>query len=367
MQRSSRRLKSFSTSSNSVAEIDEINRRRNYVRVSSGRQSRHFELAALFAVQGQGNMQIAIVGAGMAGLACAERLAGQGHVITMLDKGRGPGGRMSTRRVATIAGEATFDHGAQYFTVRDPGFRTRVDDMIAAGCVAPWVAAGADAFVGVPGMNAPIRQMAKPFAVQWGAQVTALSPLAEGWRLVTQTGLSVEVDAVVVALPAEQAAELIGPARPDLAALARATPTAPCWTVMLAFGDTLPTPVNCLRGRAADALGWAARNGSKPGRTGPEAWVLQASPDWSRQHLEADADWVAGELSAALSARLEKTLPPPIACSAHRWRYARSGVEGSGALWDADLRLGLCGDWLIGARVEAAWMSGTMLAEQIAT
>lgn len=100
-------------------------------------------------------MRTAIVGVGMAGLACAERLAGRGHVLTLLDKGRGPGGRMSTRRVATEAGKANFDHGAQYFMVRDPGFRTRVDAWVATGCVAPWVAAGAEAFVGVPGMNAP--------------------------------------------------------------------------------------------------------------------------------------------------------------------------------------------------------------------
>ena len=312
-------------------------------------------------------MHIAIVGAGMAGLACAEGLAGQGQVITLLDKGRGPGGRMSTRRVATSAGEATFDHGAQYFTARDPGFQARVDGLIAAGCVAPWIVAGKDAFVGVPGMNAPVRQMAKPFAVQWGAQVIGLSPLAEGWHLVTQTGSSLEVDAVVLALPAEQAAELVGPVRPDLAARARAAPAAPCWTVMLAFSDALPTLRNAFRGTEADALGWAARNNSKPGRTGPEAWVLQATPDWSRQHLEEDPNWVASELSAALSAQLELTLPPPIACSTHRWRYARSGVEGSGAVWDAGRRLGLCGDWFIGARVEAAWMSGTMLAQQIVT
>ena len=312
-------------------------------------------------------MHIAIVGAGMAGLACAEGLAGQGHVITLLDKGRGPGGRMSTRRVETRAGLAVFDHGAQYFTVRDPGFRTRVDNWIAAGCVLPWVAAGADAFVGVPGMNAPVHQMATPFAVQWGAKVTALCPLAEGWRVLTQSGSSVEVDAVVVAVPAEQAAELIDLFMADVAARVRATTTAPCWTVMLAFGEALPTPVNCFRGTKGDALGWAARNSSKPGRIGPEAWVLQASPDWSRQHLEADADWVAGELSAALSARLELILPPPIALSTHRWRYAHSGVAGSDAFWDADRRIGLCGDWFIGARVEAAWMSGTMLAEQMGT
>jgi predicted NAD/FAD-dependent oxidoreductase len=310
-------------------------------------------------------MQIAIVGAGMAGLACAEGLAQRGHDLTVLDKGRGPGGRMSIRRIMTAAGEATFDHGAQYFTVRDPGFRTRVDEWVAAGCVAPWIAAGEGAFVGAPGMNAPLRQMAEPFAVQWGARVMTLSPIAQGWRLTLQTGASVEVEAVVLALPAEQAAELMAPVGPDLAAICRATTTAPCWTVMLAFAERAPIELDCLRGAEGDALGWAARNTSKPGRTDAEAWVLQASPDWSRRYLEADADWVMAELSSAFSARLQGTLPPPIASSTHRWRYARSGMQGSGALWDADRRLGLCGDWFIGARVEAAWMSGTLLADRI--
>ncbi len=310
-------------------------------------------------------MRIAVVGAGMAGLACAEGLARRGHQLTVLDKGGGPGGRMSTRRIATPAGEATFDHGAQYFTVRDPAFRARVEDWIATGCVAPWPAAGDDAFVGAPGMNAPIRQMAEPFAVHWGVRAMTLSPVAEGWRLTLQTGAPVEVEAVVLALPAEQAADLTAPVSPDLTAICRATTTAPCWTLMLAFGERAPTELECLRGAEGDALGWAARNNSKPGRTGPEAWVLQASPDWSRRYLEADADWVAAELSAALSARLGAPLPPIIASGAHRWRYARSGVEGSGAYWDAGSRIGLCGDWFIGARVEAAWMSGTLLAERI--
>ena len=311
-------------------------------------------------------MHIAIVGAGMAGLACAEGLAGRGATITVLDKGRGPGGRMSTRRIQTDLGEATFDHVAQYFTVRDPGFRTRVEHWITAGCLAQWTALDTEAYVGVPGMNAPIRQMAQPFDVQWGTQVQSLGPHAEGWRLITQTGVSFDVDAVVIAVPAEQAAALIAPSMPELAQWARATPTAPCWTVMLAFSEALPTPLNALRGTPADALGWAARTGSKPGRTGPEAWVLQATPAWSIRHLEADPEWVAAELSAALSAQLALPLPPPIACGTHRWRYASSGNAGSGAYWDAERWVGLCGDWLSGPRVEAAWTSGTLLAEQIA-
>jgi len=311
-------------------------------------------------------MRIGIVGAGMAGLACAERLAERGHELIIFDKGRGPGGRMSTRRMATSAGEASFDHGAQYFTVRDPEFRMRVDGWVAAGCVAPWLAAGADAYVGVPGMNAPIRDMAEPFAIQWGVQVKVLLQAATGWRLITQTAPPLDVDAVVVALPAEQAADLIGPEVPNLTARARVVSSAPCWTIMLAFEESLPTAHDCIRENGAGALGWVARNRSKPGRTGPETWVIQAGPEWSTRYFDEEAGWVVSELSAALSMRLGLDLPPPIAHSTHRWRYARPNAEGSGALWDRKLRLGLCGDWLIGPRIEAAWMSGTMLAELIA-
>ena len=64
--------------------------------------------------------RVLIIGAGMAGLSCAAALGSVGHAVTLIDKARGPGGRMSTRRVDTPLGQAAFDHGAQYFTARDP-------------------------------------------------------------------------------------------------------------------------------------------------------------------------------------------------------------------------------------------------------
>ena len=73
-----------------------------------------------------------------------------GMAVTLLDKGRGPGGRMSTRRVTTALGEASFDHGAQYFTVRDPDFARCVEQWRAKGVAARWPAAGDDAWVGTP-------------------------------------------------------------------------------------------------------------------------------------------------------------------------------------------------------------------------
>jgi hypothetical protein len=323
----------------------------------------------------------------MAGLTCAEALAERGAKVVLFDKGRAPGGRMSTRRVQTELGEAGFDHGAQYFTVRDLAFRARVDRWHAGGQAAPWPAAGPDAWVGMPGMNAPVKQMAAAQAVRWSRQVERLERDGDGWRIGEEP-----FDAVLLAIPAEQAGPLLRPWHEVFAAVAANTLSAPCWTVMAAFAERLPIAADVLRaggpvnGPVEEPIGWAARNSAKPGRSGPESWVIQAEPGWSQRHLEHAAPDVVAPLLDAFARRAGITLPAALTATAHRWRYARSGNAGSsasgnagsnasgnagssasgnagsGALWDAALGLGVCGDWLLGPRVEAAFLSGLRLA-----
>lgn len=308
-------------------------------------------------------MRIAIVGAGMAGLACAEKLVAAGREVVLLDKGRAAGGRMSTRRLATPRGEAAFDHGAQYLTARDPAFRARLERWREAGLVARWPAAGEDAWVGVPGMNAPVRAMAAPLGVRWEARVERLSRGEDGWHLGGEGIEEGPFGAVLVAVPAEQAAELLAPCDAGMAARAAATPSDPCWTAMAAFAERLPIEGDVIRD--AGPIGWAARNSAKPGRAGPESWVIQAGPAWSRENLERGRDEVAGELAFMLANSCGFAPLSPISLSAHRWRYARSGAAGEGRLWDPAARLGACGDWLLGPRVECAWLSGDRLAEAV--
>ena len=93
--------------------------------------------------------------------------------------------------------------------------------------------------------------------------------------------------------------------------------------------------------------------------------MIQAGPDWSREHLEETGEEVVPALLAALSERIGAALPEVLSATAHRWRYARSGNSGDGALWDAGLGLGVCGDWLLGPRVECAWVSGDRLALRV--
>ena len=308
-------------------------------------------------------MRIAIVGAGMAGLSCAVELSRRGAEVAVFDKGRGAGGRMSSRRTPTCAGEASFDHGAQYFTVRDPDFQAQVDRWASAGVVAPWPAAGEAAWVGAPAMNAPLKVLAGLTPVRWNAKATALSRGAQGWRLQGEGCELGTFAAVVVAVPAEQAADLLQTAAPAWSAHARAAPSAPCWTTMAAFADRLGVAADVMR--AEGAIGWAARNSAKPDRAGPEAWVIQASPEWSADNLEREAEAVAADLLDAFWALSRLRPVPTLALAAHRWRYARSRATGDGALWDAGARLGVCGDWLLGPRVESAWLSGRRLAALI--
>lgn len=308
-------------------------------------------------------MRIAIVGAGMAGLACADALVGYGYDISLFDKARGPGGRMSTRRIATPLGEASFDHGAQYFTVRDTHFKQVVADWSLRGLARRWPLAGRDAWIGVPGMNAVIRDMARGHDTRYGQTVQGAARTGRGWRLAGEHLETECFDAMLLALPAEQAATLLGPIDLAMARHAVMARSQPCWTGMFAFAERLLTDSLILRNTGL--IGWAARNSAKPGRDGPEAWVVQATGSWSAAHLEDPPAQVEARLLAAMGAALDLDMARPIASAAHRWRYAMSRGLGEGALWNAQIGVGACGDWLLGPRVESAWLSGRALAERV--
>jgi len=308
------------------------------------------------------------VGAGLAGLACARRLAQAGHAVRVFEKSRAAGGRMATRR----GEEAAWDHGAQYFTVSQAGFGELVSAARAAGHVAPWAPRWPggeqeqrELWVGVPGIASLPRWMAAPLDVQAATRIVALDRRDTRWILEDDAGRRHEAfDAVVLAVPAPQALPLVG----DRAPLARrlaAVAMAPCWALMVAFERRLEVPLDALWS-PDPVLPWIARNSAKPRRSGLDAWVLHADADWSRRHLEADAAAVRSALLARFAERLDLPLPPVAVSEAHRWRYARV-MEPLGEPWlfDPAEGLGLCGDWCVDARVEAAYQSGDALGGRL--
>jgi renalase len=321
-------------------------------------------------------MKIAIVGAGIAGLSCAEILQGAGHDVLLFDKARGGGGRMATRRVALPSASVpsapvsaatvpsatvSFDHGAQYFTVRHAAFAAAVETWETAALAARWPAAGDDAWVATPGMNAIAKAMAQPLTIGWNSRVGSIRRIGKSWFLDAVPDIA--FDTVILAVPAEQAAPLLIDHDPAMAAIAQSCPSAPCWTAMVAFEDRIAITEDIVRDRGI--IGWAARNSAKPGRSGPEAWVIQATEAFSRDHLEDEPEAIVDTLLAALATQATRSLPEPIVRIAHRWRYARAHAAHHESLWNTTIRLGSIGDWLIAPRIESAWLSGRHLAQVI--
>lgn len=305
-----------------------------------------------------------IIGAGMAGLTCARVLAQAGQSVCVLDKGRGPGGRMAARR-AEVAGETvSFDHGAQYFTARDPAFQAVVAAWEAQGVAASWPAAGEEAWVGTPGMNGPIRAMGLETDVRWGTRALSLTRTDGLWH-VDAGEESFTAMRVLVAVPAEQAAELLASPAPELAKVAASVQSEPCWAVMAAFAERLAIEEDGLRTPDA-AISWAARNSAKPGRTGEECWMLHASPERSREIIDLPKEKAADLLLADFFAQNGLEPAEAIHLTAHRWLYAMpAAVTGEPARFDGEMAIGIAGDYLHSPRVEGAFVSGRALAKNI--
>ncbi len=336
----------------------------------------------------------AIVGAGIAGIACARTLEQAGHQVTVFEKNPVAGGRMASCETPF----GSFDYGAQYFTVRDPRLARamettpdvckrwsanaiRVLDAFGQVVEAPlpsndphWVAA--------PTMDALVGAWADPLT-RSGAFMPSLrvhrierdAIVRNRWQLCAE-GVDgsqrrfAGFDAVLLALPASAAQDLlrVSGLAPALVDTLSAVTVAPCWSLMLAFpqaqqpGLTHFGPQWNAARSIHHRLAWLCRESSKPGRNAVERWTAQASVDWSQEHLEDDPARVLAKLQKAFS-EVTGIRAQPSHAEVYRWRSASTLTPmGQSHLWDAGLRIGLAGDWCLGHRVEDAFVSGLELA-----
>jgi hypothetical protein len=323
-----------------------------------------------------------VVGAGLAGLASAGALRAEGWAVTVVDKGRGVGGRTATRR----EGAWRFDHGAARLELGAPELACARATWEEAGAIARWsprgrAAGGAAAvtaptWVGVPTASALAGHLASGLDVRTGAEVIRIVRAARWWLEWGGAGGAAArlgpFDRVIVTAPAPQAVALIrtaGPAAAGLAETLAAARYAPCLAAMaileartaldeLAFG--------------AGALAAAHRMDDRPGRprgaVGTEAWVLHGSEVFSATKLEVDPHESARVLVAELAQHIPGRL---VAVRGHRWRYARAVVRvPAPCAYDPALGLGAAGDaFEAGAGAPAASravLSGLALAAEVA-
>ena len=342
-------------------------------RISVDRYAKHVRRSVYAAPR-----SVAVIGAGLAGLMCARTLADHGIDTRVFEKSRGVGGRCATRRDGTWR----FDHGAQYFTVRDSRLAPLISSWQQRGLIAPWqgtlavrdagtwVAAktGVRRWVAMPGMSALGAHLADGVSVALQTQVAHVQREGRQWRLVADSGADLGVfDSVLVCVPAPQAIALLGPIAPALAQHAAAATMHPTWATMLVLDQR---PAFAWDGGFLNddaVLSWISRDASKPERAEDETWVLHATRHWSTLHLEDNPGSVASAMIAAFGAATGSTLLP-VHTVAHRWRYALpEPVTSDAALYDPVLRIGAGGDWCGGPRIEGALLSGIALAGRVLT
>ena len=318
---------------------------------------------------------VAVIGAGLAGLSCGTQLKALGFQVQLYEKSRGVSGRMSTRHTD----DWSADHGAQYFTARDPLFLEELNKWLNADVAAIWnprlkvlkdhqwqdSIPSENRYVGTPAMNSIGKYLAALLPVELNQTIDRIHFEQGKWILHSlETGaIERQFDWLVLALPAPQAIVLAKTIDQSLEAVANHANMQACWTVMASFSEKLDLLFDAAFIND-EIISWISRNNSKPNRRGLETWTIHANPTWSQESIELNKDEAAQYiLDCAKRLGLDCDRAN---IAIHRWRYASGHLKPiPGFILRQDLKLGFCGDWLNGGRVEGAWLSGYKLACQL--
>lgn len=312
-------------------------------------------------------MRVAVVGAGMAGVTIARKLADAGCDVHVFDKGRSFGGRLATRVTGSMAsGHLAFDHGAPWLRPKRARFRQFLADREREGS-AVQVPSREGAATGLPHMNQLFGQMTRGIHVNLSTEITSIARGKGSWALGANDGRAfTRFDILVIAIPAPQVVSLIGPLVTSWMPLLNSVIYDPGLTMMAAYQEplaiepTLNSPDNSF-------IHLQIKESAKPGRLShADRWVVHADANFSRANLELERDEIAKVLHDEFRRANRLSQVEPIFLSGHRWRFCRTAIAlGRTHLWDLELRLGLAGDWCLGPDAEHSFESGLAVADAV--
>ncbi|SMF77287.1 NAD(P)/FAD-dependent oxidoreductase [Pseudobacteriovorax antillogorgiicola] len=315
--------------------------------------------------------RIAIIGTGIAAAAINHRLANR-YQLAFYEKARGVGGRMSHR---FVNGVGDFDHGAQFFTARDPEFKSVLEPYLKLGLILPWEAklaylkesgeiepARKEARYVASTANSLVKELLQGASIKTRTRITSLRKDGPQWYLVSENDEDLgPFDYVITTAPSVQSQAILG----DHWQLSILPPMKPCFCVMLGL-----SPETNLAWQGAfvkdPILSWFASNNSKGRKADELCLTLHGAEEWS-SHYEPKQ---AHDMEEILVKRFLKLFQLDNATITHRsshyWRYARPAAAYEQAyLWNPDLNLAMAGDIFNGGRVEGAFLSGLQLAHGI--
>ncbi|MBX3111826.1 MAG: FAD-dependent oxidoreductase [Fimbriimonadaceae bacterium] len=321
-------------------------------------------------------MRVAVVGAGIAGLAAARRLTQAGKSVVVFERSRGLGGRCATRRV----GDYTFDHGATSVAPRG----TAIEDVLlnqlattdlvevakptwthSSGRLGPGDSRGQlRRFCYRKGLNTLGKLLAGGLDVRKSVKVEGLERQGSGYRVEGE-----EFDAVVLTPPLPQTTVLLdslGESRQFDKVFYRS-----CISVMLGYRAPLDPPFFAsLDAEQSTPLAWLSIESAKcPGDRAPEgctAVVAQMSAAYSKWNLDRPDDKVVNDTLVDVERLLGPAFKSPEVVDVHRWRYSQPETT---VAFDSVNRPGatllIAGDGVAQGRIEHAYESGLAAAERL--
>lgn len=348
------------------------------------------------------HIDIAVIGAGMAGLTCARQLQQAGYKVVVVEKSRGVGGRMATRRLyGTFA-----DHGACYLSPKSNQFRQFVDRLTEKGILHQWLDAVYEMeangnlhspapedriprYAAPDGMTAITKFLATDLNVQLNQRAIALELTDNNqWKLITEStskeleGNKTEFfsNAIVIAIPSPQAVALLHSlpptiVSPDYISQIESVRFLPCLSAIAGYSAnhyqdwlTEHLDIRAIAFSNDPYLSWIGLDSSKRHHPTQPVFVIQSTANFATDYLEAsDLQPAALKLFEQAGKRLAPWMANPAWFQIHRWRYAFAQTPLTATFLAANTPLPLicAGDWCGGRRVESAFQSGLDVAEYI--
>ncbi len=323
---------------------------------------------------------VAIIGAGMSGLICAQQLQQAGYRVVVVEKSRGLGGRVTTRRLQ----DTCADRGLSYLIANGELTTSLVELLTCQDILQVWTDTvhefradfGLKAVKGVPlytapkGMSAIARFLAKDLEIQLSKRVVSLSLFDDCWHLQFEnSNTQVVAKAVVVAIPAPQALTLLKPiALPVVLDSLRQVEFSSCISVIAGYPANMPLPVwRSLTVIDDDTLAWIGNDSSKRLGMNTPVFVFHSAAKFAQTYIDTEDLQPIGQQLLNKAAKLFPELANPDWLQCDRWRYAFPTIPLADNCLNAYTPQPLlcCGDWCGGFNLEGAMRSGNAAAKQI--
>lgn len=318
------------------------------------------------------NSDCLVIGGGITGLIIATILQRRGIKATVLDKGKGIGGRLATRHISQEGSiEGLFDYGAQYFRVKNPQFQVWVDDWLEHNVIKEWgqgfgEAEGTSCYCGINGTRGIAKYLAKNLNVHTNTKVIAVN-YDKKWLVQTENEQQYQGDMLVMTSPVPQSLSLLDtsliPLPLEIRFSLEEIEYDRCIAVLALLEKPSNIPVPGGINLEDDSLAWLGDNHQKGISPNGYAVTMHATPKFSEEYWDSDDAEIVYKLSTAAVDYLGS---PVIQYQVHRWRYSMPKTfYNESCLSLFELPLVMAGDAFVAPTIEGAVISGIAAAESI--